>query len=229
MAKSIMIVAGLLGFFADAVFSQDAGSIELAFVGSFLGSGPFPESGPGWVAVQQTPAGMIVTETRIEVSQVASVCGGTATRISAIDVDEPLFLVRGIPSIRVGPLDSVFEQPRFIYPAEMFSFQLASGRWFGFQAYGSAEPDIGGTRVSDYEIRMYQGTQTQTLAEFSVIDNDGPPQLVWAGDLDRDGNLDALLDLRTHYAGHLYVLFVSSGARSDLLVRRVAEFPVNGC
>jgi hypothetical protein len=229
MAQLILTAAVLLGFLAEAAFPQDADSVELAFVGSFLGPGPFPESGAGWFAVQQTSAGMLVTQTRIEVSQVSITCGGTGTRISAIDASEPLFLVRGIPSIQVGLLDSVSEEPRFIYPAQMLPFQLASGTWFGVQAYGSANPDVGGTRVSDYEIRLNQGMQTQTLAEFPVVDMDGPPQMLWAGDLDSDGDLDGLFDLRTHYAGHLYALFLSSRAEDDQLVRRVAEFPVSGC
>lgn len=226
MKRLITLVAVIL---VGEAFSQDSGLVELALTGDFLGQGPFPESGPGWFAVNRTPTGVSLTETRIEVSQVPNPCAGTATRIAAIDVSELLFAVRGLPSFRPGPVDSVFDERRFIYPAEGFSLRLESGRWFGFQAYGSAAPAVGGVRVSDYEIRMYQGTRTQTLAAFPRIDGDGPPQLVWAGDLDRDGEPDALLDLTTSYAGKLYVLFLSSSARNDELVGRVAEFRVGGC
>lgn len=109
------------------------------------------------------------------------------------------------------------------------SLRLESGASFGFQAYGSAVAAVGEVRVTDYEIRLYQGTHTQTLAEFPRIDWDGPPQVVWARDMDRDGGPDALLDLRTHYSGHHYVLFLSSGASDGQLVSRVAEFRVGGC
>jgi hypothetical protein len=229
MGKNITAMGVLSVLLCDWALSQGTESIELAFTGDFFGAGPFPQSGQGWYAGIATPIGLALAETRIEVSKVPNPCSGTATRISAVDVNEALFLVRGSRFFLPGPLDSVFDDRRFIYPAEGFSLLLQSGKYFGFQAYGSATPGVGGVRVSDYEIRMYQGTRTQTLAEFPVIDQDGPPQLVWAGDLDRDGNLDALLDLTTSYAGNLYVLFLSSAARNDQLVERVAEFPVGGC
>ena len=230
MRRTSVALAGVvIGTLAGEAFSQDEGSAALAFSGDFLGSHSFPATGQGWFAANQTPTGMTLTETRIEVTQVPDACAGTATRITAVDVSEPMFLVRGSPAFRSGPLDSVFDKRRFIYPAEGFSLRLESGTWFGFQAYGSAAPAIGEVRVSDYEIRMYQGSRTQTLATFPRVDWDGPPQLVWAGDLDRDGDPDALLDLRTHYAGHHYVLFLSSGVPDDQLVRRAAEFTVGGC
>jgi hypothetical protein len=214
---------------AGGIFAQEVSPVALAFSGDFPTLRSFAATGQGWLALNQTPTGTALSETRVEVTQVSNVCSGTATRISALDVHEPLFLVRGSPAFQPGPLESVLDKPRFIYPAEGFSLMLESGRSFGFQAYGSAAPEVGEIRVTDYEIRMYEGARTQTLARFPQVDWDGPPQLIWAGDLNRDGRLDALFDLRTHYAGHHYVLFLSSEARDELFVRNVAEFQVGGC
>ncbi len=168
-------------------------------------------------------------ETRIEVSQVPSLCADSATRISALDANEPLFLIRGSSSFQAGPLDSVFYEPRFIYPAEAIDLTLDSGAYFGFRAYGSATPAVGEVFVDDYQIVHFQGTRTQTLAEFMRIDWDGPPLLIWAGDLDLDGSPDALFDLRTHYAGHRCALFLSSSADGEELVGRAADFVFGGC
>jgi len=228
-ASFLALAGAVIGTFAGKVVSQEGNSVELAFSGDFLGARSIPENEQVWFAANQTQTGMALSETRIEVTEVPNSCSGTATRISAMDVREPLFLVRGSRAFRSGPLDSVLDHRRFIYPAEGFSLKLESGAWFGFQAYGSAVPSIGEVRVTDYEIRIYQGTRTQTLAQFARIDWDGPPQVVWAGDLDRDGRLDALLDLRTHYVGHHYVLFLSSDASDEQLVNKVAEFQVGGC
>jgi hypothetical protein len=217
------------GLVVPPAHSQQPDSVELGFTGDFRGPSRYPVAGGDWLAVVETPIGIALTATRIEVSQIPDACADTATRITAADVDDPLFLVRASGSFRAGPIDSVFEERRFIYPAEGFSFQLESGRWFGFRAYGSAAPAVGEVHVSDYEIRMYQGSRVRTLARFPRIDWDGPPQLVWAGDLDRDGNLDALLDLTASYAGNLYTLFLSSYAKSGQLVEKVAEFRVSGC
>ena len=229
MARSLAVAGVVLGLLTGSVSSQENSSVALAFSGDFLGLQSVPGTEQVWFAVNHTQTGMALTETRIEVTRVPNACSGTATRISATDVGEPLFLVRGSAAFRSGPLDSVFDGHRFIYPAEGFSLRLESGAWFGFQAYGSAVPAVGGVRITDYEIRIYKGTRTQTLAVFPQVDWDGPPQLIWAGDLDRDGALDALLDLRTHYVGHHYVLFLSSDTRDEQLVRTVAEFSVGGC
>jgi hypothetical protein len=224
-----MLTAVIGALVVAPAHSQQPDSVELGFTGDFRGPGPYPVAGGDWFAVVDTSTGMALTATRMEVSEIPAACADTATRITAADVRDPLFLVRGSGSLRAGPIDSVFEERRFIYPAEGLSFQLDSGRWFGFQAYGSAAPAVGEVRVSDYEIRMNQGIRVQTLATFPRIDWDGPPQLVWAGDLDRDGNLDALLDLRASYAANLYTLFLSSHAQSGQLVGKVAEFRVSGC
>jgi hypothetical protein len=224
-----VLTATIVGLLVPPAHSQQPDSVELGFIGDFRGSGRHPVAGGDWFAVVKTSTGIELTATRIEVSQVPDACADTATRITAADVSDALFLVRGADSFRAGPIDSVFEGRRFIYPAEGISFRLQSDRWFGFQAYGSAAPAVGEVRVSDYEIRMYQGSRIQTLASFPRIDWDGPPRLIWAGDLDRDGNLDALLDLTVSYAANLYTLFLSSHAQSGQLVEKVAEFPVSGC
>ena len=207
---------------------QDAPSIELAFQGSFLGSGPFPESGSDWFALVRTESGWDAAETSIEVAELAEpICGDTATRIAALDVGDPLFLFRGSPGFKAGPLNSVVDAPRFFYPAESESFQLDSGRYFGFQAYGSATPRDEG--IENYRIYLNREGRRQLIAEFPRIGLDGPPHLVWAGDLDHDGEPDALFDLARSYAGDLFVLFLSSPASDEQLVARVAEFPVSGC
>lgn len=229
VAIACVLTVAIGGLVVPPAHSQQPGSVELGFTGDFRGPGRYPVAGGDWFAVVETLTGMALTATRIEVSQVPDACADTATRIAAADVGDSLFLVRGSGSFRAGPIDSVFVERRFIYPAEEFSFRLESDRWFGFQAYGSAAPAVGEVRVSDYEIRMYQGSRVQTLATFPRIDWDGPPQLVWAGDLDRDGNLDALLDLRASYAANLYTLFLSSHAKNGQLVEKVAEFRVSGC
>ena len=71
----------------------------------------------------------------------------------------------------------------------------------------------------------------QVLTTFSVYDPPGGdlsigdeavPQILWAGDIDRDGKLDLLLDLTDHYNVSIPTLFLSSEAAEDELVAEVA-------
>jgi hypothetical protein len=210
------------------MWAQETPWIELAFEGDFLGSGPFPESGGDWFALVRTGSGWDSVATRIEVTEIEEpICGDSASRITSLDIGDSLFLFRGSSEFEVGPLDSVVDSRRFFYPAESVSFQLESGRHFGFTAYGSATPSDEG--IENYSMYLNREGRRQLIAEFPRIGLDGPPQLVWAGDLDHDGEPDALLDLARSYAGDLFVLFLSSPATQDQLVARVAEFPVSGC
>src|SRR5262245_16001365 len=97
MARFLAFTAAFIGTFAGKVLSQEGRSVALAFSGDFLGVRSVPETNQVWFAVNQTQTGMALSETRVEVTQVPSACSGTATRISAIDISEPLFLVRGSP------------------------------------------------------------------------------------------------------------------------------------
>ncbi len=55
------------------------------------------------------------------------------------------------------------------------------------------------------------------------------PSLIWAGDLDRDGKLDFLLDATTHYNVSEPTLFLSSPAQAGEIVRPVATIHFVGC
>ena len=52
--------------------------------------------------------------------------------------------------------------------------------------------------------------------------------MLWAGDLDRDGVPDLLLDLSNHYNISRYALYLSSMAGRDKLYKKAAEFKAEG-
>jgi hypothetical protein len=62
-----------------------------------------------------------------------------------------------------------------------------------------------------------------------LLGNDAQPQLLFAGDLDRDGQLDLILDLGHHYNVSNRVLLLSGAARDGELVREVAHHRTSGC
>jgi len=53
--------------------------------------------------------------------------------------------------------------------------------------------------------------------------------LCWVGDLDRDGNLDFMLNLNNHYNSTCHTLFLSSQAKKGEIVRDTAEMCQMGC
>ncbi len=85
---------------------------------------------------------------------------------------------------------------------------------------------IGEQFPPDSNWREIENRKTMPMA---CIIGDGFPELLWAGDLDRDGKLDMLLAPRYHYNNDSTVLFLSGPAGEDELVKRVAEFTATGC
>jgi hypothetical protein len=62
-----------------------------------------------------------------------------------------------------------------------------------------------------------------------MLGDDASPALLFAGDLDRDGHLDLILDATDHYNVGRPTLYLSSPARDGELVRRVAVNESVGC
>jgi hypothetical protein len=79
------------------------------------------------------------------------------------------------------------------------------------------------------EILLSRGERRQKVASIANCCNDTWPAIIWAGDLDRDGELDLLLEVSAHYAGSEQVLFLSSAAGKSGLVGKVARFTASSC
>jgi hypothetical protein len=84
-------------------------------------------------------------------------------------------------------------------------------------------------------LSLAQGSRTQRLFDAAGPGTTNDPALVvscdephftvhWAGDLDRDGQLDMLVTFSHKYSYHPRQLFLSSGARSGELVAEVARY-----
>lgn len=65
--------------------------------------------------------------------------------------------------------------------------------------------------------------------EHAWLGNDAAPALLFAGDLDRDGELDLLFDTTDHYNVARPTLFLSSQAGHGELLREVARHEASGC
>jgi hypothetical protein len=202
---------------------------EIVLAGDLLGDGPWPEDGSAWLGLYAGRGGYDLRSVRLSVGKIPNACGDSATRISAPGPGSPLFLVRGVPSVRAGRVASAFRGDLFLYPGQSRSIELGDDVWYVLQAFGSAASINQEARISGYSLWLRRGAHAQRFASLPMLDSDGPPQVLWAGDLDRDGKLDLFTDLRRHYAGHHYVLFLSSAAPPDSMIRGIARIDVSGC
>ncbi len=190
-----------------------------------------PQLGSGqWFGLYHNPPdGYELRATTVRIQDTQHGCGGQGHLIATSDSSRPLFLVSGVQSLRQGPVASVFQGSKFVYPAEAVPLKLGEDGGYRLSAFGTAIWRPSEVWVSNYELVLQRARARQVLAVFPRIDWDGPPHLLWAGDLDGDQQLDLVLDLRRSYVGHSYVLFLSGFAAHDSLVGRAAEFVTAGC
>lgn len=136
---------------------------------------------------------------------------------------QPLFLVKNADMLREGEIKTVFF-------AE--SFDDAINLYNGFVA----EYKLNNKK---YTLRVEGGTNSSTLILESennkqilyFVDGMGDAtwNLLWVGDLDKDGKLDLYADMPVFYNFSQKRLFLSSQAEDGKLVKQVALFHTTGC
>lgn len=215
--------------------------VGLLSVGSFHGNEVTAKSGEEWFGMFPAADGFELRKVLIRVdpeSDPLSDHGSTRTgkRVS-VEGGSPLFLVRGIPRLKSGPVRTMIAKPRFFYPGERVSFQMAKDKWCALTAYGNVDrpPDSqpGATRIYAYRLVLtvspwFEENQ-QDIVNLHGLSEDSPPQVIWAGDLDGDGGLELLAEIGNHYNVTDTALFLSSAAEGGRPVQLIARFRTVGC
>jgi len=216
----------LLPIIPDAAAGQSSGSgVRLLLPGGFQ-TRSRPQVGQlDWFGVYAAGPGYELRRTAVTVEDTPFGCGGAGRRITASGPSQPLLLVAGLAALREGRIDTAFTGRRFVYPGESISLNLSDQHWYRLDAFGSAKPGVSGVDFADYELVLRLRSQSQVLATYPHVNVDAPPELLWAGDLDRDGRVDLLADR----GGYQYTLFLSSMATANGLVAQAADFATTTC
>lgn len=231
-----------------AAVSAPAGDgVHLALSGLHLAADPV-RGGGDWWGIFPEGEGYTFQPVRVRVEAVIDPLADGDTRKTATLITVPgnlqdLPLIRGLMSAVAGPLKSLKPTKKWGYIAPGNSITLP---WDGAQRKEiltiSAEgrevlkeaPGSKWTEVVDYKLRLSRKSGEATMSQVLVSipepkDQDGP-ELLWAGDLDRDGKLDLFYDLRSFYTRHELALFLSTAAKEGELVGLVARWnAVGGC
>jgi len=230
LARTLIVVLLL----ASPAVAVDETRIELQRPGQFHGDEVTAKGGERWWALASRGDSFVLEEREIQVQAARDVLLDdesvrTGKRVEARGTGEALLLLRGIPGLRAGPVEAQRPEPKQLFPGQTCLLTVADGGWL--LATGSAAV---GPRpnseflVSDYGLWLENSSSRQRLAAFAVIDST-PPELVWAGDTERDGKLDMIMELGNHYNVTEWVLFLSSAAGPGERVGRVASFRSVGC
>lgn len=148
-----------------------------------------------------------------------------------------VFLFRGIPSLRPRPIETICTaQP--LVPNTPVDLVLSSGRVFQLMLMCSVPDGAEDSQRPAALLVLRCGEQKQILGsyhasyekgEFTGVGQDGEIRLIWAGDLNGDGELDLIIDLTDHYNMSLPTLFLGTRKGAKDLVHKTAQHKTLGC
>ena len=204
--------------------------IKLLQIGQFHGKEVSAVTGEEYYALFQVNDSCFVRKVQLTAEEVYDgIYEDTSGVAISIDFDQkPIFMIKGLEDIREGAIKTVFTGNKFVYPGESFripGFHKAAYLLIGF---GNAV-DRGDILIRDYEIKLRHKQMNQLLVHIDAVAMEGPPTIIWAGDLDRDNKLDLFMNLNYDYNFDVFALFLSSKSRQGELVKKVAQFITIGC
>jgi hypothetical protein len=128
------------------------------------------------------------------------------------------FAVRCIPNLRAGRIGTTnMVNESSLEPKHPLNISLGSRRYE--LRLQSAREDL-----YDAQVILSDGHQKQVLYSADGFADEPHFDIVWAGDLDRDGKLDLIVNLQRKYSWHPYRLLLSSKAVGAELVGQAAIF-----
>lgn len=241
-----MKTTGLLLFLVGSLFlplPAQAGDLpgRMVMVGSWHGDEVDAHDGETWLALTvAADGGSRLQDAVIRVEAVVDEIldappARSGKQVALVDGSEPLVLLRNLPQLKAGPVESAalrraeigFDNPGQVY----FKGVL-------YEIGYACPAEALGQESADCPLLFSGGGRQQTLATYSVYrpgtteamaGSEAFLQLLWAGDLDGDGRLDLLIDLTDHYNVSAPTLLLSGSAHEDQMVRPVAAFRTTGC
>ena len=234
--------AAILIVLVPGVCTPDGGGsgneYKLLMPGEFDSSRISYGDGDVWYALFKADSGYVLEEVEVQAEPCPIPYKGKpgdldGVRITLDHPQRPLIMISGPGKLEGGSIQTVFSGDKFITVGASIRFGLevvitAMGR---VTDEGMRHPSD--LVTLDYQVMILQypfsRADRQIILEHDRTSAESTPSLLWAGDLDRDGKTDLLLDMTDHYNVRHYGLFLSSEAEAGQLVKLVADLRLVGC
>lgn len=196
--------------------------------GVFYGDGPWAKASGQWLLLGERNGGFELQEVVATVSRITPVCGDLAFSVDVPSAQPRMPLIRAFPALQSGPVVTAFAGSRFLLPGDTLHLPLGTEHW-NLHAFGTARTmtvsgGLGEAEFVDYQIQMTGRARLAPVFTIARLDNDRPPRILWAGDLDRDKVPDVFY---SHSRRH--VLMLSGNAGDGRFLTEAASFEIMDC
>ena len=178
-----------------------------------------------WLGLFRKPiGGWDLRETVVRIDTIPRACAPAT--IVTTDGLPYVFLVAGVPGLRAGAVDTAFRGYTFLAPGQQLVIRFGA-RQYRLTARGASHAVPYSTVYAPYKLGIsVVGSQDSVV---QVLDSlgfsaDNTPEVLWAGDIDRDGRLDLFLQLPGGGYSRQFKLFLSSLARPSEIVAEAGSF-----
>jgi hypothetical protein len=137
--------------------------------------------------------------------------------VSVESIPKVTFAVGCIPGLRAGKIQSAGVANHDLHYNGPLDFSLGGLRYE--LRVVAKDPSL-----ADAGVILAHGGRTQMLYSADGFADDPHFTIIWAGDLDRDGKLDLVVNLHRKYSWHPYRLLLSTKALGNHLVGEAAVF-----
>lgn len=240
-ADLLMIIVGCSLLMAAPTHADESPAI--AIPGQYLDADSVKSGDGWWGLLQQGTSDQLTLEpTTVNMRPARNRFQGPTEEPSDVEFalppnsSVPVIIVRGLTCLRPGRLKTAYwnyGRGEFLYPGQSKNITIegeGTEMRFGVSAFGIAEEP---TRESETRFRNYglvlkrwsgEEILRQELLANLELGRYSFPQILWAGDLDRDGLPDLIVDQSTEEFKIHLVLYLSSKAGKGELVGRVVEW-----
>ncbi len=179
-----------------------------------------------WLGLYPTRSGYTLMPTTVRVDAFYDPAIGDdedvtgATRVSVLGQNAPLFLITGMDTLKAGMVKTLFAGRLPLSMGSSLEFNLDEESSYSITAFRGTDSDAGGVNLG---VELVKDSRSQVICTYDKSDA-VVTYLLWAGDLDRDGKLDMLIDTVCDYNASGPMLFLSSLAEDGVLLKIVAQF-----
>lgn len=183
-----------------------------------------------WIELYHKNGRYYLQQADYKIENGSDACSGSDTKTIIPKKDVLLFM--NLTDIALGEIHAAKISKSKIWPKEKTVLKFNGTEYF-LRAEGNilsgdetADPEDRFHDVENYKLYISTGTTPETLFLEQESFEDTFIELLFAGDIDRDGKLDFIVSAPRNYEEHRVVLYLSSKAKAGRLVKEAAEIAV---